>query len=284
VSSGPPLELAHPGHEPPRFVERRVLEVRDSGKEPQSFVRGLRALRHQRAPFLVGGALAVAAYCGIRRRPKDLDLFVVERDVPHILDILRGVGFRTEVPYPHWLAKAYANDGFVDIIFNSGNGAAPVDGDWFAHGRRARVMGVAVEMCPPEETIWSKAFVMERERFDGADVAHLLLACSATLDWARLLRRFGDHAAVLFAHVVLFGYVYPDEAARIPEWVVERLAARSSVSRSDRSAKRLCRGTLLSREQYLPDLARGWRDARLPPTGTMSDEAVALWTNAIASR
>ena len=25
--------------------------------------------------------------------------------------------------------------------------------------------------------IWSKAFIMERERFDGADVAHLLLHC-----------------------------------------------------------------------------------------------------------
>lgn len=284
MSTGLPLELAHSGEEPRRSVERCVVQVPHSGKEPQSFVQGLRTLRHQRAPFLVGGALAVAAYCGIQRTPKDLDLFVVEREVPRVLGILRSVGFRTEVPYPHWLAKAYANDGFVDIIFNSGNGAAPVDGDWFVHARHARVMGVAVEMCPPEETIWSKAFVMERERFDGADVAHLLLACSATLDWARLLRRFGEHAAVLFAHVVLFGYVYPEEAARIPQWVVEELASRGSMSPPDPSAKRLCRGTLLSREQYLPDLARGWRDARLPPTGTMSDEAIALWTNAIAGR
>ena len=28
-----------------------------------------------------------------------------------------------------------------------------------------------------EEMIWSKAFIMERERYDGADIAHLILAC-----------------------------------------------------------------------------------------------------------
>ena len=34
-----------------------------------------------------------------------------------------------------------------------------------------------------EETLWSKAFVMERERYDGADVAHLILAHGERLDW-----------------------------------------------------------------------------------------------------
>jgi hypothetical protein len=38
--------------------------------------------------------------------------------------------------------------------------------------------------------IWSKAFVMERERFDGADVAHLLRSMGPRLDWDRILRRF----------------------------------------------------------------------------------------------
>jgi hypothetical protein len=33
---------------------------------------------------------------------------------------------------------------------------------------------------------------MERERFDGADVAHIILAYGDRLDWRRLLERFGS--------------------------------------------------------------------------------------------
>jgi hypothetical protein len=34
---------------------------------------------------------------------------------------------------------------------------------------------VPVIFCPPEEMIWSKAFVMERERYDGADARILFV-------------------------------------------------------------------------------------------------------------
>ena len=53
--------------------------------------------------------------------------------------------------------------------------------------------------------------------FGGADVLHLLNACAETLDWSRLTRRFGRHWRVLFAHLTLFGFVYPSERCRIPE-------------------------------------------------------------------
>ena len=202
-----------------------------------------------------------------------------EGDAARVLDVLTRVGFRTEATFPHWLSKAHADGHFIDVIFNSGNGEVPVDREWFDNALPAEVFGVPVAVCPAEETIWSKGFVMERERFDGADVAHLLLACASTLDWHRLLRRFGGHARVLFAHLVLFGYVFPGETERIPRWVMDELSARVQGDVSDDA--RMCRGTMLSREQYLPDLTRGWRDARLPPTGSMSTEAIALWTEAI---
>jgi hypothetical protein len=60
---------------------------------------------------------------------------------------------------------------------------------------------------------------------------------------------------------------------------MDELSARAQADGAD--DERVCRGTMLSREQYLPDLMRGWRDARLPPTGSMSVEAIALWTDAI---
>jgi hypothetical protein len=253
--------------------------IEPTGTEPSSYARGLSALNESGVPYLVGGAVALAVYCGIHRDTKDLDIFMRERDVAYALDVLAGAGFRTEATFPHWLSKAHAEGRYIDVIFNSGNGVVPVDQEWFDHATPARVFGVPVSVCPVEETIWSKSFVMERERFDGADVAHLLLACGSTLDWRRLLRRFGAHAPVLFAHLVLFRYVFPGEADRVPQWAMDELWA---AMRADSSVDAgTCRGTMLSREQYLPDLSRGWTDARLPPTGSMSIEAIALWTNAI---
>jgi hypothetical protein len=268
---------------------RPSIVIQPTGNEPPSYTRGMRALVDDGVPFLVGGALALAAYCGIRRFTRDLDLFLLEQDVTRALETLARAGFRTETPFPHWLAKAYDSDArvFIDIIFSSGNGAAPVDADWFAYAPDALVLDVVVPLCPAEETLWSKAFVMERERFDGADVAHLLLACAPTLDWERLLRRFDEHWRVLLAHLVLFGYVFPDEAQSVPRWVMDELLARlrrEGAHPPSGEQTRVCRGPLLSREQYLPDLARGWRDARLQPTGRMSEDAVAIWTEAIPRR
>ena len=56
-------------------------------------------------------------------------------------------------------------------------------------------------LSPPEEMIWSKAFVQERERYDGADVIHLLRELGPTLDWPRLLMRFGDRWRVLLSFI-----------------------------------------------------------------------------------
>jgi len=275
----PDRDRAHALRRSPGASLGQKIVIEPSGVEPPSYACALEALGESGVPFLVGGAVAVAAYCGIRRNTKDLDLFVREPDAARTLDVLERVGFHTEATFPHWLSKAYAEGHFIDVIFSSGNGEVPVDAEWFENAVPADVFGVPVAICPVEETIWSKAFVMERERFDGADVAHLLLACGSTLDWRRLLRRFGGHSRVLFAHLVLFGYVFPGETERIPRWVLDELTAR--VETEVCADARMCRGTLLSREQYLPDLTRGWRDARLPPSGSMSTEAIALWTDAI---
>ena len=47
---------------------------------------------------------------------------------------------------------------------------------------------------------------------------------------------------------------------------------------------RLCRGTLLSREQYLVDVAEwGYLDAREMPLGRMTPQQIQEWTAAITS-
>jgi hypothetical protein len=237
-------------------------------------------------PFLVGGAYALHRYTGIERHTKDLDIFVRPHDAGRVLAALRAAGYHAALVYPHWLGKASCGEDFVDVIFGSGNGVAVVDDGWFAHAVEDEVLGLPVKLAPAEEMIWSKAFVMERERYDGADVAHLLHGCAERLDWNRLLARFGEHWRVLFAHLVLFGFIYPGECTRIPPWVTRGLMRRLETELEAGPADaRVCRGTLLSREQYLADVeCWGYRDARLRPLGAMTPEQVALWTRAIEQK
>ena len=54
-------------------------------------------------------------------------------------------------------------------------------------------------------------------------------------------------------------------------------------ARADESLTQpLCRGTLLSREQYLTDIRRGgYLDAREMPLGRMTAQQIEEWTDAI---
>jgi hypothetical protein len=117
---------------------------------------------------------------------------------------------------------------------------------------------------------------MERDRFDGADVAHVSLHRGAELDWERLLRRFGGHGDLLLGHLMHFRFVFPRYRDRVPRWVLERLWAGSAGEDGE-----MCRGTLVSWAQYLADVEGGMCDARLHPHGKMTKEDVERWTKAV---
>ena len=242
--------------------------------------RVLRELNAAGIEFVVGGGYALERHLGIGRPTNDLDLFLRAGDVHAALDHFRTLGFAAELAFPHWLAKITRRDDQVDLIFNAGNGVCPVD--WFRDAVPSQVLGVPVALSPVEEMIWSKAFVMERERYDGADVLHLLNACAETLDWSRLTRRFGRHWRVLFAHLTMFGFVYPSERRRIPEAVMRQCAHFLDLELRCAPVRRICRGTLTSRAQYLVDIERwGYEDARLVPHGSMTDDEASTWTAAV---
>jgi hypothetical protein len=255
----------------------------------QFYREAMSALNAAGAQYLVGGAYAFERYTGIERHTKDFDIFCRREDAEGILDLLRErLGCRTELTFPHWLGKAY-NPGtgdFVDVIYSSGSGIAVVDEDWFSNATPAEVLGIPASLCPAEEMIWSKAFIMERERFDGNDVQHLLHARAEKLDWERVMRRFEGQWRVLLAHLVLYGFVYPDRRGTVPAWVQEDLVARlQEEAEAPAPAERICRGTLLSRAQYLVDVEKwGYEDARLEPQIQMSQGDIAHWTKAIGEQ
>ncbi|MGQ0645231.1 MAG: hypothetical protein ACT4O3_07035 [Elusimicrobiota bacterium] len=239
-------------------------------------------LQEGAVPFLVGGAYALRYYTGIVRDTRDLDIFLRADDCTRALDLFSAAGYRTELTFPHWLGKVTQGPNYIDLIYASGNGLCAVDEEWFRRAVPGEALGAPVLLAPPEEMIWQKSFVMERERYDGADVLHMLRACGPRLNWEHLLRRFGVHWRVLLSHLVLFGYVYPADRGEIPAAVLGGLL---DLLRADADgaapADLLCRGTFLSRAQYRVDVERwGYRDARLSPGGPMSREDVDRWTDA----
>ncbi|WP_253261890.1 hypothetical protein [Ramlibacter montanisoli] len=162
-----------------------------------------------------------------------------------------------------------------------------MDDRWFEDNAWADVLGVPVRVANMEDGMLSKAFIMERERYDGADIAHLVRANAERIDWKRLVERFGPHWRVLLAHLTLFGFIYPGERDRVPRWVMEHLADRlkEEVAQPPAQDPHVCAGTLLSREQYLHDVEKlGYVDGRLTPVSTMTADDVQMWTEAIPAR
>lgn len=254
------MEALHPNHPGELGTDATLAEKKRQRGELTARAQAIQVLQEAEVPFLVGGAYAYAQYTGIFRDTKDLDLFLRREDAGDALDALAADGWRTERTDEVWLYKAFRGEWFVDFIFSSGNGIAVVDDLWFTHSRPATVFEQQTRIIPAEEMIWSKGFVLERERYDGADVNHVLRASGAHLDWDRLLWRFERYPEVLLSHLLLFRFAYPTEGEQVPEWVMDRLTTRV---RRPGSEERICRGNLLSRVNYAVDIRDwGYRDGR----------------------
>ena len=260
--------------------------IEGSARAPHRFYRHpLQTLQAQGVPFLVGGAFAFARYTGIRRHTKDLDLFIRRRDWAALARLAKAWATAPSSPSRTGSARCTRGDDFVDLIFSSGNGCAPVD-DALVRARRrgARCSACRCKLAPAEEMIWSKAFIMERERYDGADVAHLLHARG---DRARLaapaapLRRALARAA---SHLVLFGFIYPGERAiDARRWLMDDLLERLRHETREPPPQdpAVRRHAAVARAVPARRGAAGLRGPRLSPASTMTPPDVEVWTDAI---
>ncbi|PYJ47779.1 MAG: hypothetical protein DME85_03655 [Verrucomicrobia bacterium] len=265
------------------MTAKRMVDT--TGREsPSDFhCRSMMMLQEANVPFLIGGAYVVEVYAGVTRRSKDFDLYIRPHHVDAAIDALARAGYTTQKTFPHWLAKAGHGRDYIDLIFRAGNGLCEVDDSWFERAHDDELLGLHVKLCAPEEMIWMKAYIMERERFDGADIAHILQSCAERIDWPHLVHRFGPDWRVLLSHLVLFGYIYPSERHKVPAAVIDDLIGRLRKEPQATESDRVCRGTLLSRKQYLLDIEeRGFRDARLEQRVQMDSRDIRHWTRAIA--
>jgi hypothetical protein len=240
-----------------------VARVKQGDLNHVFYRRTIQLLNSAGIPYMIGGAFALDFHVGTDRKTKDLDVFVRPRDAQAVLDELAEAGYETEMTDPIWLGKAFCGPDFVDVIFAFGNGIAQIDDGWFEHAERGELWGQPVLFTPLEESLWSKAFVMDRDRYDGADIAHIVLHSADRLNWDRLMDRFGEDWRVLLAHLILIGYTYPGKRQMIPERIMRELVGRLEREMSTEGPPDLCYGPFFTRTEYRHDLEKlGMQDAR----------------------
>ena len=226
------------------------------------FVEVLKLFAERRIPFAVSGAFALHQHTGIWRDTKDLDLFLTHEDVPHALATLASEGFSTEVCDPVWLCKAREGDFFVDLITGMSNAAITVTPQWIKRATEANVLGVPVKVLAAEELITSKLFVSRRERFDGADIVHVIHGTAGELDWDRVLELLGEHWMVLLWTLVLYQYVYPAHSQFVPLTLWNDLLDRLRIELANPNPHAEFRGSLIDDKMFAIDV-KEWGMANL---------------------
>jgi predicted nucleotidyltransferase len=222
----------------------------------------LMALEEKQVPYAVSGAFALRAHTGICRFTKDLDLFMTAKTSRQVFPYLRERGFDCEVRDPVWLAKARKGEFFVDLITGMSNGVIVVEDSWIKRATPVVVHGVKTRVLAPEELVASKIFVAKRERFDGADIAHVIYGTYGSFDWERELELVGEHWEMLLWSLLLFRYVYPAQTHYVPAAIWSKLLHRleTQISRPQPEAK--FRGSLVDENMFAIDLNE-WELANL---------------------
>lgn len=224
--------------------------------ESQAFyTECLRLLAKSDIPFLVSGTYALACYTGIVRPTKDVDIFCTAGNYPKILAYFHGRGYRIEVVDERWLARILQDEHFLDVIFNMPTASVPVTEEWFQQAPSVKIYDTEVRIIPPTEFIRSKLFVQDRYRYDGADVAHVILKKHDQIDWHRLLSHMELYWEVLLIHLLNFRFIYPSERDLVPRWLFDELVKRLEAQAAmPPSMVKVCRGRMFSPRDYLVDV------------------------------
>jgi predicted nucleotidyltransferase len=269
--------------------EQKLLPI-SSSSPPQFppdqenlFREVLQLLSDQGVPFVVSGAFALQTHTGIYRDTKDLDLFLSTEDAQRAIQVLQDDGFQCEVSDPVWLAKAHRGEFFVDLITGMSNGVVQVDRSWIDRATPFELFGVPVRVLGPEELILSKLFVTRRERFDGADIVHVIYGTHGQLDWDWLLQSVAEHWEVLYWMLLLFHYAYPAKVDYVPSRIWDDLMNRfqTAIRNPDRNAP--FRGSLIDPLMFaidvdewgMPDMNQEYRERRQPKLQSSCEEPAA---------
>lgn len=187
----------------------------------------IRTARELGIPFAFGGAFALAAYTGSLRNTKDFDFYVRPENRDAMVRALTAAGLEDyfgRLAYDRsWIYRGSRDDIIVDVIWAMANQRALVDEEWLTQGPEVTIRGERLRPIPVEELIWSKLYVLQRERCDWGDVFNLLDAQASAVDWKRLLGRLGEDGPLLAGALSVFAWLVPDRVDHVPADVWSRL-------------------------------------------------------------
>ncbi len=217
--------MLHPAKEDDMLLHGRWKEL--IPREQWSvFRRVLEEARAKKLDFAFGGAFAVATYTGKWRDTKDMDLYILPGDREEMKAALAAAGLTDYFPVKDydrsWIYRAHTGDVIVDCIWSMANHRTDVDRAWLTRGPVVEFGGENVHVVPPEELIWSKLYVLQRDRCDWPDVLNIVHAIGPELDWERLFHRLNSDAPLLDGILSVFRWLVPDRAAQLPSWLWKR--------------------------------------------------------------
>jgi hypothetical protein len=205
----------------------------------QSVIREVKATG---IPVAFGGAFATAVYTGVLRNTKDFDFYVLPEDWETVKAATNRAGLKDhfdQLPYDRsWIYRASRDDIIVDAIWAMANLRAVVDHHWLRRGPEVTVRGERLRAIPIEELIWSKLYVLQRERSDWGDVLNLIDARAEAVDWDHLIRRLGEDAALLTGALAVFGWLAPERVPAIEPSVWTGLGLDPPAANPDRGVRR----------------------------------------------
>jgi len=226
------------------------------------FARVIELMARNHVQTAVAGAFALHEYTGIWRTTKDLDLFLPSQEAPRALKLMEMAGFTTEITDPVWLAKIRQGDHFVDLITGMSNAVIRVDYSWIKRARQCELFGALIRVLAPEELIASKVFVTRRERFDGADICHIIHGTKGNFEWNHLMHLVGEHWELLFWYLILYHYTYPADSDYVPREVWNELLQRFAVELRHPNIDMQFRGSLIDDKMFAIDVAE-WGNRNL---------------------
>jgi hypothetical protein len=171
--------------------------------------------------FMLGGGFGLAIYTGRWRNTKDIDFYILPRDREPMIAALSNAGFVDyfeQRPYdPGWIYRSTREGIIVDIIWSMANRRAEVDEIWFERAHPVQIREESMQVIPPEELLWCKLYILQRDHFDWTDIFNLLQTAGPQLDWDHLLHRVGPDRALLQAALTVFSWLSPNRAREFPE-------------------------------------------------------------------
>jgi hypothetical protein len=207
-----------------------------SSKEWEIYRTAIHTLRNKKIEFLLGGGFARAGFTGHWRDTKDIDFYVRPRDRERAANALTQAGFADyfqKHPYDRaWIYRSYKRNVIVDVIWAMANQRAQVDDVWFQHAPLFTIRGESLFLVPPEELLWCKLYIIQRDRCDWTDIFNLLHEHGPRMDWRHLIQRVEDDVALLHALLTAYGWLCPEEVEDLPPFLWRNLTASQKKMRS----------------------------------------------------